>query len=351
MWLPVLCAGMLIAAKWSVAVLLTMAGSIALQNPESKPTPAPAATPILLALTRLVPEATIAIGGERQIAVTPDGVWISNRAAGTITRIDPRTNELGSPLAVGKEPCFSVLSAFKDLWVPLCGGPGLARITTDKPKSDAASAAVDKAPKLPIMITLGIRSAGPIVTGASSVWMITDNAGTLSRIDPDTNAVVAEVTVPAGPAAIAFGEGAVWMTSSSTDKLTRVNGDTNVVTEHIKVGKGPSAVAVGEGAVWTLNSGDGTVSRVDPKTNKVTMTIKTGVTGTSGSMAIGEGSVWLSAPGMPLTRIDPATNRMVQQFSGPGGGALAIGFKSLWISATPAVVWRVDPRRIEATRR
>ena len=347
---------MLTAAKGPLALLLVLFASLAVQDPENKPTPTPAAPPLLLPLTSLKPEATIAIGGERHIAVTPDGVWVSSRAAGTLTRVDATTHALGTPIPVGKEPCFSVLAAFKDLWIPLCGGSSLVRISTP-PKLPAPSApsaspapSPDKTAKPPVVISLGIRHAGPVATGASSIWMITDNAGTLARIDPDTNAIVAETTVPAGPTAIAFGEGAVWVTTAN-NMLTRVNGDTNVVVEHIKVGRAPAAVAVGDGAVWVLNSGDGSVSRVDPKTNKVTTTIKTGVTGAGGSIAIGEGSVWLSAVGMPLTRLDPATNRMVQQFQGPGGGALAVGLKSLWISATSTAIWRVDPRRVEATRR
>ena len=342
---------MLTAAKWTTAALVAFATSIAWQVPENKPTPAPAAPPLRLLLSNLTPDATMAFAGAGQFAVTPDGVWVSNRAAGTLTRIDPKTNAMGTPIVVGKEPCFTVLSAFKSLWAPLCGGPGLARVDIPSSTESAAAGTKPAPPKPPVVISVGIRSAGPIVTGTSSIWMITDTAGTLARIDPDTNAIVAEITVPAGSSAMAFGENSVWITSESKDILTRINGSTNVVTEHIKIGRGPSAVAVGDGAVWTLNAGDGSVSRVDPKTNKVTTTIKTGVTGKGGSIAVGEGSVWVSALGMPLTRLDPVTNRMVQQFSGPGGGALAVGLKSLWISATSTAIWRVDPRRVEATRR
>ena len=60
--------------------------------------------------------------------------------------------------------------------------------------------------------------------------------------------------------------------------------------------------------------------------------------------------MWVSVPGLPLSRIDPATNRLVHQFAGPGGGALTIGFKSLWVTATADAVWRIDPKRVEATR-
>jgi virginiamycin B lyase len=263
----------------------------------------------------------------------------------------------GEPMAVGKEPCYPSLSAFGSLWTPLCGAKALVR--TEVPGKPAANAEAKPGspspppdtPRPPVMISLGIQSAGPVVTGASSIWMISDAAGTLVRIDPDTNAVIAEVVIPAGSQAMAFGEGAVWVASAAKNSVTRINGDTNVVIETITVGPGPVSVTTGAGSVWTLNGGDGTISRIDPKTNKVTKTIKASVTGKTGSIVVGEGSVWASAPGFPLTRIDPATNAVVQQFSGPGGGVLALGHKSLWLTATPIAVWRIDPRRVEATRK
>jgi streptogramin lyase len=323
----------------------------------AKPSPPPVAPPLHLALTSLTPEATLAIGGDRQITAGGDAVWISSRAAGTLTRVDPKTNTLGTPITVDHEPCLSVVSAFGSLWTPLCGTKALARTpvppSADKAETKEKTEGPEKTgpTKPPVIISAGIRAAGPVVSGASSIWMVTDASGTLSRIDPDTNAVVAEIAVAAGSSAIVFGDNSIWLTSESKDVLTRVNGDTNVVLETIKVGHGPVAVATGVGSIWTLNGGDGTISRVDPKTNKVTQTIKTSVTAKSGAIAVGEGSVWISAPGFPLTRVDPITNTLAQQFAGAGGGALAIGHKSLWIAATPTAVWRVDPRRVEATRK
>ena len=102
--------------------------------------------------------------------------------------------------------------------------------------------------------------------------------------------------------------------------------------------------------MWTLNQGAGSVSRVDPKTNKVSETIEIGAAGTAGQIAIGGGSVWVSRVGAPLTRIDPRTNRVMQQFTGEGGGAIAFGQQSLWVTTTASTVWRMDPKLVEATR-
>ncbi|MSO50449.1 MAG: hypothetical protein EXQ49_11235 [Acidobacteria bacterium] len=325
------------------ALLATVHGQTV--TPAASPTPVPAAPPVRLPLASLKPDAVIEAGRDRRIAVTPDAVWLTNAAAATLIRIDPKTNMPATPVSagpVGSGPCQPALAAFRSLWVALCSSNGLVRlnVTAETP-----------AEKSPIALTVVVRKAGPLASGTGSVWMITDTAGTLARIDPDTNAVVAEIALPAGVTAMAFGMGALWVTSSSGDALTRVNAATNVIEETIKVGRGPVSVAAGEGSVWTMNGGDSTVSRIDPKTNKVTETIKSGVAGTSGALVVGEGSVWLSANGMPLTRIDPAVNRMVQQFTGPGGGSLAIGLKSLWLGATPTAIWRIDPRRVEATRK
>ena len=92
------------------------------------------------------------------------------------------------------------------------------------------------------------------------------------------------------------------------------------------------------------------MTRVDAKSNKVVATIEVGVPGGGGDIAVGEGSVWVTAFEFPITRIDPLTNKVVQQFAGPGGDAIRVGLGSVWLSNGEAGnVWRIDPRRIEAT--
>ena len=180
----------------------------------------------------------------------------------------------------------------------------------------------------------------------------------LSRVDPDTNAPVAETYVAEGAEAVVAGEEALWVTSGKSGTLTRVNPHNNEVVEIIKVGTNPGRLAVGEGGVWTLNRGDASgngagvasVSRVDPKTNKVVATIPIGDVGAVAEIAAGEGSVWISAPGVPITRIDPRTNRAVQRFTGEGGGAILVAHGSLWVAAGAQKMLRIDPALVAATR-
>jgi len=170
------------------------------------------------------------------------------------------------------------------------------------------------------------------------------------RLDPETNKKVAEINVAPGSFAAAFGAGALWVTSTEKSLVTRVDTRTNLVEETIPVGKAPRFLAVGEGGVWTLNQGDGSVTRIDPETNKVVATIEVGVPGGGGEIAAGEGSVWVTSLEFPISRIDPRTNAVVQQFAGKGGDAIRVGLGSVWLSNLRAGnVWRLDPRRIEGT--
>jgi YVTN family beta-propeller protein len=132
--------------------------------------------------------------------------------------------------------------------------------------------------------------------------------------------------------------------------VTRVDPRTNLIAETILVGKAPRFIAAGGGAVWVLNQGDGSVSRIDPATNKVVATIEVGVPGGGGDIAVGEGSVWVTAFEYPLSRIDPSRNLVVQQFTGKGGDAVRVGLGSVWLSNLEAGnVWRIDPKRVAAT--
>ena len=100
------------------------------------------------------------------------------------------------------------------------------------------------------------------------VWALTDLKGVLSRINPETNEVVNQISVKPYSFAAASGFGAIWITSTgkprTTDKgsVQRIDPKTNTVVATITVDSQPRFLAVGEGAVWVLNQATGTVSRI-----------------------------------------------------------------------------------------
>ena len=320
------------------AVLLFLAAAAVVAQPARPAKPGVKTPGVKIPVERLKPDAVFEVPGSPDWIAVDEAVWISNRPKDNVTRIDPTTNTVAATIAVGKGPCSGLAAAFGSLWVPNCGDQTMSRV-------DLKSGAVTTT------FPTGIASSeGSIVAGAESIWLLTHKNGTLARFDPATNGVVAEIYVPDGSYGIAFGEGAVWVTSTDHDSVARVDPNTNLIAETIAVGKAPRFIATGAGAVWTLNQGDGSVSRIDPKTNKVIATIEVGVPGPGGDIAVGEGSVWVTAFEFPLSRIDPTTNSVVQQFFGKGGDAVRVGLGSVWLSNLEAGnVWRIDPRRVEAT--
>ena len=292
---------------------------------------------VRIPITKLKPEAIYDVPGAPDWMAIDKEVWVSNSPKHNVSRLDPKSS-LATTFAVGKEPCSGLAAAFGSVWVPNCGDSTITRLDLKDGKTQAT---------FPLTIA---DDEGGVAAGAGSFWILTDTKGTLARIDPATNKVVAEITVAPGSFACAFGDNAVWVTSSEKNTLTRVNAQTHVIEATIPVGPKPRFLTVGEGGVWTLNQGDGSISRVDPKTNKVNATIEAGVPGGGGEISAGEGSVWVTTFEYPITRIDPSTNKVAQQFFGEGGDSIRAGLGWIWVTNIRAGnVWRLDPKRILAT--
>ena len=295
---------------------------------------------IQLAFSRIKAEA------EFQTPDKPEGVFITSGPTGSafiptknsIDRIELKTNKKADPITALDQPCGGMASAFGSLWAPVCGPHSLARFD-------------QKTFKVTATIATGTSTArGTIAASADSVWMLTDDKITLSRIDPDQNAVVGELRVPADCRGLMFAENALWLACPSENKVLRVNPESNLVDQSIKVSDQPISVATGAGSIWVLCRKEGKVDRVDPKTNKVTKTIELNVAGADGELAFGENFLWATQAGFPLTRIDPTSETVMQQFNGDGGGAIAVSQGAIWLSnLKTGTVWRIDPKLVLAT--
>jgi YVTN family beta-propeller protein len=99
--------------------------------------------------------------------------------------------------------------------------------------------------------------AGEVAVGAGAVW-ITEGAGTVSRIDPNRNKVVARVKVGgADVCCIAFGEGDVWVSDFGRDTVSRIDAKTNSVVDRIPVAPAPHGLAVADGLSGSRTSTTG----------------------------------------------------------------------------------------------
>jgi YVTN family beta-propeller protein len=249
--------------------------------------------------------AAVAVGtNPAAVAAGGGSVWVANRQDGTVTVVNPATNQVQDTLpASGSGPVDQggpgLAFASGSLWVANTTQRQVARV---EPGGDPADIPVEASPNAvaaapdadSVWVAAGIESGGGLLaridagsnqvaqrikvrhapTGLAitpdgrTVWLATPDDRAIYRIDTRTsNARRAEL--PLVPDQVAFGGGAVWVTSSESDAVLRINPTTSTVQATIRVGKGPGGIAFGAGRVWVANRQDGTVSVIDPQSNEV----------------------------------------------------------------------------------
>ena len=129
------------------------------------------------------------------LAAGAGALWVASEESGTVTRVDPRTGSVVSPIAVGSGP-------------------------------------------------------SALAVGAGAVWVVNQHAGTLSRIDPATDEVSGTVRVGGDPTTVAVGKSGVWVAQSSKGTVARVDPDGLRVVESIRTGSRPTALAVSGDSLW-----------------------------------------------------------------------------------------------------
>lgn len=296
---------------------------------------------VLHPMAKLIPDAEYPIDGNPDWLAAgeePSGkpmVWTNSRPTDYVFRMDPLTNKTVAAVAM-KKPCSGLVVAMGALWAPNCEDGVVHRI-------DGAS---NK-----IVATIAARPSnneGGIAFGAGSVWLPIAPGDTLARIDPLTNTVAARIPIPSGSHTAIFGYGLVWVTSTDNNLVAVIHPGTNRVIAKIATGAAPRFLAAGEGFIWTLNQTDGSVSKIDPLSKSVVATIPVGVPGTGGDIAAGEGAVWVTQKTIPVSRIDPNTNRVTAQFFGSGGDAIRVLYGSVWLAnGRWGNVWRFHPGKVE----
>jgi YVTN family beta-propeller protein len=128
-------------------------------------------------------------------------VWIVNRAANTVTQIEPATLRNVVEVPVGRTP-EALAVGFGSVWVANEDSDTVSRVTV--PGGSVLPPVVES-------IAVGDRPVD-IAVGADAVWLVNRDDRTISRIDPQTNKVVATIELEHEPIQVAAGEGAVWVT-------------------------------------------------------------------------------------------------------------------------------------------
>ena len=111
------------------------------------------------------------------------------------------------------------------------------------------------------------------------------------------------------------------------------------------VGGRPGSIAIGEGAVWVANQDERTLARIDPTSRAVGQRVQLEATPTG--VAVGSGSVWVALGILgSVARVDPdGTVLATIGDAAPraSGGSIAVGQGAVWFASASGVVARIDP--------
>jgi YVTN family beta-propeller protein len=164
--------------------------------------------------------------------------------------------------------------------------------------------------------------------------------GTVRRISPKTNRVVAKIKVGTTPNGVVFAFGAIWVADLGRGQVVRIDPRTNRVTKRIAVARADWITPSGD-ALW-VSSETGTVTRIDPARNAVAATVKVGPN-PLGSAFVGD-ELWVpNLDDTTISVVDPTSNaisRTVEVGSGPLSVVEAAG--SAWVSSSnDGEIWRI----------
>jgi DNA-binding beta-propeller fold protein YncE len=298
--------------------------------------------------------ASIPIASVGGIAVGGGAVWVANMNPRTVTRIDPDTNAVVATIPLG-EPDF--------LWGPTRLAFAHGSVWALDGKSSSVLRIDPQTNRVAASIPLGSPTQGStasvgIVATSDAVWVAnrwgtTETPdGSVVRIDPQSNKIVARLAVgsspeDSGPTAITAGSGAIWVGVPSTRSVVRIDPATDsVVTEVAKLHCAEGQLAADESSVWVADCTS--VHRIDARTNAIAKTISMPRASGRGvfGIAIGFGSVWAQAG--RLVRIDPASGAVIGVLPladvwNDCAYSIALGFDSLWVRQDDRVV-RIRPQ-------
>jgi virginiamycin B lyase len=258
-------------------------------------------------------------------------IWVADRLAGRVARIDAATGNLVADIAVGTHP-MSIAVGEGAVWV---GNQSDGTVSRIDPETNQVVATIDVADQKYIRLAVG----------EGRVWVAACLDKAVKAIDPATNQVTASVPVE-GCWNVAVGGGQVWVPTGERT-VTRVDPASLTAMPTVFVQSGPAMIVPGFDSMWVGNVNAMTVSRFDPLAREVTATLMTGLDHVQHSLhglATGEGRVWVATTA-GILGFDPATNTVASTFTAvPDPWFLATAGGALWVTTdAQGGIFAVDP--------
>jgi streptogramin lyase len=261
------------------------------------------------------------------------------------------TERLEAQIEVAGSPDWP-LAAFDSIWVlapdlPMTTGSGAPNLVRIDPTTNKVVATIE----LPDRLCQGFTASD------DAIWACSADA--LVRIDPTSNEIVDSVPVQSGQAFYrpVFGGGMVWALGSSafvSDTVVRLDPASKETTSFEMAGSVGGLVYAFD-ALWLTVTGEGLVVRLDPATGAAE-TVAMGLQAPTGIVA-GDESLWVSLFGAEggeagvgdtqLVRIDPTTGDILAEFaiggSPKGGVEIWADQDGLLVRSTNPWLTRIDP--------
>ena len=191
---------------------------------------------------------------------------------------------------------------------------------------------VDSADGLSDSVRVGLSPDG-LAFGAGSLWVANRTDGTVSRINPDTRAVVQTIKVGALPNEVTVTGNDVWVANFGDGTVTRINAKTSTPVDRVPVGNQPVAIAAGPSGVWVANRGDDTIQRIDPTSGRADKAV--GVGDSPSGIAVDASAIWVCSDTQgTVSEFDPVTMQPgTSIFVGGGPRGIALTRDDVWVAS------------------
>jgi streptogramin lyase len=251
---------------------------------------------------------------------------VANDGAGTLVRIDPRTNRVTARVKLGKGAC-AVAAGAGAVWVVNYRSGVLARV-------DPATRKVRR--------TVVGGQPFDVLVERGSVWTSGFSNGTLVEVDARTGRVKRRVQVGGVPNGLLYDRGAIWVgLGRGATEVLKVDPTTGSVRRFDVRVPAPTHFVATSAGIWVADDGDALtlLARDDGRVLKVVHFGRT-----LGQAALApDGSLWVPDKEIDtIYRADAATGMQLESFPGGDGSFQALrAFGSMWVTSyAGSDVWR-----------
>ena len=251
------------------------------------------------------------------------------------------------PLATPRVPriaaSIAALAAVVAL-VTACGASGSAATPTESPSASAAQlTALDQ------QAFVGFPESWEVLPAFDSVWASgfigTMDDGTVTRIDPKTNEILASIKVSSGTDGLAASDEGVWVVDGAAHALRMIDPATNKLTDRkIPITDDGGKLVFANGSLWHF--GWDALTRIDPATGKGEELTKLGACDGGCGWAITPDAIFRTKDGT-LTRWDLAgTTLQATNATDVAGKAIGVSGDALYTGSSTGSVAILDPKTL-----